>query len=244
MKIKSEETNCGMHAALMSELSTLRAEAVFFKNLPGAFFTFEIDKEGKLKKLRHKNFNNQLPCMLDYSQQEIDLMGKDYLCNMIHKDDREFADDMISFLTTEGRNEIYTSMIRLLPKRGEAIRMYLQCTVSESHDTGSPKLISGIGLIINIKNHIRRQMFIYLSEDINPEAAKLIHTLTPREKDVLLLVAKGYQAGEIATILYISIDTVNSHKKNILSKLRLKNNAGLIGFSFEPGVFFWLKALQ
>jgi len=242
MKKLAKDSNCSLHASLMTELTTLRDEVSFIKNLPGAFFSFEIDTEGRLKNLRHKNFNNQLPCMLDYTQQEIDLMGKEYLDTLIYHDDRGFVNDMIGFLTAEGKGEIFSSMIRLMPKTGAAIRMYLECVVAEWHKGGNPKLISGAGLIINEKKHIRRQMFVYLSEDINPEAAKLIRTLTPREKEVLLLVVKGFAACEIGAMLYISTDTVNSHKKKLLAKLNLKNNAGLIGFSFETGVFFWLNA--
>ena len=51
--------------------------------------------------------------------------------------------------------------------------------------------------------------------------------LTPREKDVLSLVALGHSNKEIAASLFISIHTVISHRKNITEKLGIKSISGL-----------------
>lgn len=47
--------------------------------------------------------------------------------------------------------------------------------------------------------------------------------LTPREKEVLALIAEGKSTAEIAEMLCIAINTVDSHRKNIFSKLDAKN---------------------
>ena len=47
--------------------------------------------------------------------------------------------------------------------------------------------------------------------------------LTLREKEIVKLVAKGFTSRQIAEILYISKDTVSTHRKNITKKLELKN---------------------
>lgn len=47
--------------------------------------------------------------------------------------------------------------------------------------------------------------------------------LTPKEKEVLVLVAKGLSNGEIAKKLKISIHTVKSHLESIYIKLKLHN---------------------
>ena len=51
--------------------------------------------------------------------------------------------------------------------------------------------------------------------------------LTEREKEVLVLVAKGYMSKEIADMLNISMNTVNTHRKNITAKTGIKSIAGL-----------------
>lgn len=52
--------------------------------------------------------------------------------------------------------------------------------------------------------------------------------ITRREKEVLLLVAEGLTNAEIAEKLFISIPTVNTHRKSLLSKFDVSNTASLI----------------
>ena len=52
--------------------------------------------------------------------------------------------------------------------------------------------------------------------------------LTRREKEVLLLIAEGLTNNAIARQLFISITTVDTHRKNILAKFDAKNTASLI----------------
>ena len=51
--------------------------------------------------------------------------------------------------------------------------------------------------------------------------------LSQREKEILVLVAKGYMSKEIADMLNISMNTVNTHRKNITAKTGIKSIAGL-----------------
>lgn len=60
--------------------------------------------------------------------------------------------------------------------------------------------------------------------------------ISEREKEVLRLVAYEYSSKEIAQELYISTNTVNTHKKNLRSKLDVKNLAGLVRKGFELGI--------
>ena len=52
--------------------------------------------------------------------------------------------------------------------------------------------------------------------------------LTRREKEVLELIADGHTNNEIATKLFISVTTVDTHRKNLLAKFGTKNIASLI----------------
>lgn len=49
-----------------------------------------------------------------------------------------------------------------------------------------------------------------------------------REQEVLLLIADGFTNAEIADKLFISVPTVNTHRKSLLSKFGVSNTAGLI----------------
>jgi DNA-binding NarL/FixJ family response regulator len=60
--------------------------------------------------------------------------------------------------------------------------------------------------------------------------------LTPREKEILTLVAKGKVAKEIAAELHISPHTIYTHRKNILKKLQLTSPTEMIVYALENGL--------
>jgi DNA-binding NarL/FixJ family response regulator len=60
-----------------------------------------------------------------------------------------------------------------------------------------------------------------------------IPLLTKREKEILILIAEGLTNQQIKEKLFISIDTVDSHRKNLHTKLNVKNTAMLIRYAIE-----------
>ncbi|UXP34054.1 response regulator transcription factor [Reichenbachiella agarivorans] len=64
-----------------------------------------------------------------------------------------------------------------------------------------------------------------------------IHTdLSKREVEILKLIIEEFTAQEIAEKLFISQHTVNTHRKNLLSKLGVKNTAGLVKHALQNGL--------
>lgn len=55
--------------------------------------------------------------------------------------------------------------------------------------------------------------------------------LTPRETDVLRLIARGRTSRQVADALEVSIHTVSNHRKHICRKLRLHSTAELVAFA-------------
>ncbi len=74
------------------------------------------------------------------------------------------------------------------------------------------------------KNRVR-------SEDLIPRPE--LQSLTPREIEVLTLVAKGYTSQEIAKHLVLSIKTVQVHRTHITEKLGLHTIAHLVRFALR-----------
>lgn len=66
---------------------------------------------------------------------------------------------------------------------------------------------------------------------MNPITNKL--HITKREKEILTLVAYEYSTKEIASKLYVSTNTVETHRKNLLRKLNVKNVAGMVRAGFQ-----------
>ena len=60
--------------------------------------------------------------------------------------------------------------------------------------------------------------------------------LTEREKQVLNLIIEEYTAPEIAEALFISLETVSTHRKNIREKLQVRNTAGIVREAIRRGL--------
>lgn len=60
--------------------------------------------------------------------------------------------------------------------------------------------------------------------------------LTHREKEILKLIAEGYQNKNIADYLCISLKTVEKHRANLMKKLDIHNTAHLTAYAMEKGL--------
>ena len=76
-----------------------------------------------------------------------------------------------------------------------------------------------------------------LNRQIEPyeNPTKLFSALTPRQREVLQLVAEGKSAKQIADLLFISVKTVEFHKKHLMEELRVQNSAELVRYAVEQG---------
>lgn len=94
------------------------------------------------------------------------------------------------------------------------------------------ELMEGIETVIKGK--------IYLSEEASQTLKKMetsdMPVLTRREKEVLELIAEGLTNNEIAQKLFISVTTVDTHRKNLLAKFEAKNIASLVKAAVQMGI--------
>jgi DNA-binding NarL/FixJ family response regulator len=74
---------------------------------------------------------------------------------------------------------------------------------------------------------------LYQFRERDLQNAPSISSLTPREKEILLLVSKGLTNKQMAEQLFISENTVKNHMKNLLEKLNLENRVQLASYALK-----------
>lgn len=68
------------------------------------------------------------------------------------------------------------------------------------------------------------------------EEITIVSVLTPREREVLKLVAEGRSTSQIAVDLYISQKTVGTHRQHIMDKLNIRGIADLTRYAIREGI--------
>ncbi len=107
-----------------------------------------------------------------------------------------------------------------------------------------PKRALGSELVSAIRAVNRGDSFLYpsaataLVEDYRQQAqaADSYDQLTPREREILKLVAEGRTSREIAEMLFISLKTVTGHRTRIMEKLGIHNRTELIKYAVRKGL--------
>lgn len=85
---------------------------------------------------------------------------------------------------------------------------------------------------------------LYLSPGLSRDLVKSFlenremptHPLSPREREVLQLIAEGKTTKEVATILGISVKTAESHRTRLMEKLDIHETATLVRYAIRQGV--------
>jgi DNA-binding NarL/FixJ family response regulator len=109
-------------------------------------------------------------------------------------------------------------------------------------NSGKEELLNAIRTILSSENYFSEQAKDVIMRDLlkSEEKKKKVITdiyITNREKDVLKLIVKEFNNQEIADKLFISIRTVDAHRRNLLQKTGSRNAVGLVKFAIETSIF-------
>jgi DNA-binding NarL/FixJ family response regulator len=85
---------------------------------------------------------------------------------------------------------------------------------------------------------VTRRVIDRMAQQPTPKLADqaMFDELTPRERKVLELIARGLSNREIATALFVEESTIRTHVKRILMKLDLRDRVQAVIFAYESGV--------
>lgn len=110
-------------------------------------------------------------------------------------------------------------------------------------NAGKEVLINAIKAIISGKPYYGSEITQTYIDSLNKpdsnsnEAVDIINYLTSREIEILKLIVNEYSNQEIAEKLFVSIRTVDAHRRNLLNKVDAKNTAGLVKFALSNNLF-------
>ena len=111
-----------------------------------------------------------------------------------------------------------------------------------SKKAGYEELLEAIKVVQSGKKYICKETSKKL-KNINEFLAGIVDTLraekdifSHREKNVLDLLGKGYSTKDIAKELFITEKTVETHRKNMVDKARVKNTVELVAFASSRGI--------
>lgn len=100
------------------------------------------------------------------------------------------------------------------------------------------ELIAAIRKIISGRKYITESLSEQMAEGLSANPAQAPHeTLSPREFEIMKLLASGKTVSEIALQLSIAIPTVSSYRRRVLDKMNFKNNAELMRYIISLKLF-------
>jgi two-component system, NarL family, response regulator NreC len=108
-------------------------------------------------------------------------------------------------------------------------------------DAPGPKLITAVREVSQGRKYLSPQVLGKLVDDLRaraqgPQIVARSSTLTPREREVVKLIAEGNSVKEIASLLGLSVKTIEAHKFNLMRKLNIHNKAQLVTYAIQKKI--------
>ncbi|MEO5996631.1 MAG: response regulator transcription factor [Chitinophagaceae bacterium] len=99
------------------------------------------------------------------------------------------------------------------------------------------ELLNAIHLVFNGGTYFTREVDIRkendFMNDISLENKSIEEILSKREIEILILVCKEYSNTQIAEKLFLSVSTVETHRKNLIARLGVNNTVGLVKYALR-----------
>ncbi len=108
-------------------------------------------------------------------------------------------------------------------------------------DAPSSKLVSAVREVSQGRKYLSPQVLGKLVDDLRarsqgPQIVSRSSTLTPREREVVKMIAEGNSVKEIAALLGLSVKTIEAHKFNLMRKLNIHNKAQLVTYAIQKKI--------
>ncbi|MEP6644159.1 MAG: response regulator transcription factor [Acidobacteriaceae bacterium] len=105
-------------------------------------------------------------------------------------------------------------------------------------DSPAPRLIGAVRDVHAGRKYLSPQVLGKLVDDFRSRSAQAGQktALTPREREVIKMLAEGHSVKTVAALLGLSIKTVEAHKFNLMRKLDIHNKAQLVTYAIQKKI--------
>lgn len=186
------------------------------------------------------------PALLGYLPGELVQDEAQWLALIDPRDRDKFDRTMAAYL--EGDSSQYQSEYRLRHKDGHWVAVEARGKVTRRDERGVP--LRMVGTVVDVTQRKRlneegidllRQIeaLIRKTEENSPDYQadrSSLNSLTKREQQILVMIAEGMTSAQIGQQLKLSPNTIVSHRKNLMAKLKLHTTAQVTRFAMDQGL--------
>ena len=228
----AKSVDISMINQLYDELKTLRLENYELKKEQTIYSTMlnppniiiyinDLIQEKKL--WSNKNYEY----LTGYTVIEANKMGSRYFQEAYHKDDTDLF-RLSKNQTMKGHLIKYQGVYRFKHKNGKYMWFCSFIRPFKYNTKDNPWLLLGVAIHITDSINKEEKLCELIKENYRLKYKGINKLLSFQEKKVLKRIAQGYSSKEIADHENLSCHTIETHRKNILKKLEIKNTAELI----------------
>ncbi len=104
-------------------------------------------------------------------------------------------------------------------------------------ESAGEEVVEAIRTVHDGRRYLSRKIAETVVEDyVRQGGGDVLEGLSPRERQVLQLIAEGKTSAEAAAILYLSVKTVETYRSRFMQKLGLKDMTALVKFAIQHGI--------
>ncbi|TND10598.1 MAG: LuxR family transcriptional regulator [Bacteroidetes bacterium] len=176
--------------------------------------------------------NQRLKQLLGFTTDQAMNGGTKFLRELIGRDDFHHIQQAVEYFNSRKGNE-YKTLLHMHDSYNEEHIMSATVAPLQREEKGKVSSVICIALDVTRQTETQQELKQMLRAMVSNGSDKVIRSITRREYDVLRLIAREYSTKQIAEELNISIPTVETHRRNLLRKVEVKNTAGLVRFAVE-----------
>lgn len=213
------------HSTLDDKINALSAIA---ESLPIVIIVHDLQSQGVI--YMSPNGLKILGCTLE----EIKELGPAYHDMFFNKEDlADYAPKVFSLLNSSDDDIIVSNFQQVRPSHDHDWKWYLTThKVFMRDETGTPTHLIAAASPIDPLHHVTSKVNRLLEENnFLRRNQKVFTSLGKREKEILKFMALGKSTAEMAANLFISEQTVNTHRRNIKAKLNAESNYDIVKFA-------------